>query len=154
MKYSILISAITYFFILSTHTSKAQETKTITLNVNTSEITRSTVNENANFGQSPRISNEDFTIEVSLDDVVVWKGLSTSSEDDRVEILSINHEGGVSLFNYSRNILKGENGVVSAVVTKGKAGDSDKYTIKFRVYRNGERLPGTFQIDPKIVIKR
>lgn len=147
--FRILIICLLCF---TAHLSQAQVRRTITLKVNTTEITRKSVNENCSFGQPSRISNEDYTIEVKLGDTVVWNGISTSSEDDRVEIVSINHEGGARLFN--RNVLRGSRGVVSAEVATGKSGDSEKYTIKFIVYRNGEKIPGTFKIDPKLTVKQ
>lgn len=148
----IILGACLFLTCVST---SAQENATIkiTLNVNTADITRSTVNESADFGQAKdRISNEDFTVNVKIGNMVIWNGISTSSEDDIVEIVSINHEGGARLFD--RNVLNGEDGIVAAVVSKGKVGDNEKYTIKFRVYRNGQRLPGIFQIDPKLVVKQ
>lgn len=130
----------------------AQQEITITLNVNTADITKRTADANSNFGQRSNISNKDYTTLVKIGDKVTWKGVSTSSSDDRVEIVSINHQGGARLFD--KNVLKGSNGAVRAVVSKGKKGDSEKYNVKFHVYRNGQRLSGTFQIDPKLVVRQ
>mgnify|MGYP001123427429 CR=1 FL=1 len=132
--------------------SFAQKTHTITLNVDTGKITKSTVNQYSNFGQSSNISNEDFTIEVNLGDTVNWIGVSSSNSNDIVKIESINHQGGARVF--AKNVLRGnDNGVVSGLVKKGRAGDSEKYNVKFRVYYNGVNKSKLFKIDPKIVIR-
>lgn len=138
-------------FALLTFNAVAQTTHRITLNVDTGEITKQTVNQHANFGQADGVSNEDFTIEVNIGDYVEWVGVSSTSEDDEVEIVSINHQGGARVF--AKNVLNGSNGIVVGKVTAGRAGDSEKYTVKFRVTVNGQRMPGVFIIDPKIVIK-
>ena len=130
----------------------SQITHTITLNVDTGQITRATTNRYSNFGQPASISNENFTIEVSVGDYVEWVGVSSTSEEDSVEILSINHEGGATLFG--KNVINGANGIVIGKVTEGRGGDYEKYTIKFKVFVNGEAKAGIFIIDPKITIKR
>lgn len=130
---------------------QAQETHTITLYVDTSDITKSNANSVSNFGQDPSISNEDYTVDVNLGDQVIWQGVSSSSDNDVVEIVSINYEGGARVFD--KNTIKGSDGTVSAVVSAGKKGDEEKYTINFRVIRNGKRLSGTFKIDPKIRVR-
>ena len=76
-----------------------QQVHTITLNVDTSKVTRDNTSTTCNFGQDPSISNEEYTIEVSIGDTVEWEGISTSSENDEIDIISINHEGGSRLFN-------------------------------------------------------
>lgn len=134
------------------NTLHAQTTHTITLNVDTGKITKRTVNKYANFGQTNGVSNENYTTTVRLGDYVEWVGVSSTSEDDEVAIVSINHQGGARVFG--KNILKGSDGVVMAEVTAGKAGEFEKYTVKFNVYVNGVKKSGVFIIDPKIVIKR
>ena len=152
MRNFISSKAISFVFVLFlTLSVSGQQTHTITLNVDTSKVTRTNTNSTCNFGQDPSISNADYTIEVSIGDTVEWEGISTSSENDEIDIISINHEGGARLFN--RNVLNGNGGIVSGIVSVGRAGDSEKYTIKFRVYRNGRRLPGIFKIDPKLKVR-
>lgn len=134
--------------------SIAQTTHTITLNVNTAEITNQNSGEQCNFGQAEGITNEDFTIEAQVGDIVVWKGLSTNApETDVVHITAINHEGGVNIFD--KNVLRG-NGqdpeVVIGMIVQGAPGDVEKYKVSFKVYNNGEKRNGTFHIDPKIRI--
>ena len=134
---------------------QAQEVHVVTLNVNTGEINNNNVNDVSDFGQSADISNRDFTIEVSLGDIVVWKGVSTSPENDSVMIDAINHEGGARVFD--RNTLKDDPqnpGVVVGKVTAGRRGDEEKYKISFKVFENGVQKGGTYHIDPKIRIIR
>lgn len=159
MKKTKLILATLSFIFFAQTAIKAQSTQRITLQVNTSSISARTVNSAASFGQdTEEVSNEDFTVNVSIGDEVIWDGISTSSNKDEVLIISINHEGGARLF--AKNVLRGEGGVVSDVVASSdgdkriQAGDTEKYTIRFRVVRNGETLPGVFQIDPKLVVKQ
>ena len=57
---------------------------------------------------------------------------------------------------FNKNVLNGNGGdpeIVAATVVKGNVGDAIKYKIKFTVYNNGVKRPGTFQIDPKVRVK-
>ncbi|MGK0414054.1 MAG: hypothetical protein ACJA1B_002273 [Polaribacter sp.] len=145
------LASLFVFCLLFSNNTTAQTTHTITLNVNTGKITKRTVNQYSNFGQSSNVSNENYTTAVKLGDYVEWLGVSSTSEEDTVEIVSINHEGGARVFE--KNVLKGSNGIVIAKVTAGRVGDYEKYTIKFNVYVNGVKKPGILSIDPKITIK-
>lgn len=132
----------------------SQRTHTITLFVNTAEVTSQNTGVQCSFGQTQGISNEDYTIRVKKGDIVVWKGVSTNAPDtDIINITAINHEGGVNVFN--QNVLKG-NGqtpeVVTGTVVQGAPGDEEKYKISFKVLNNGVQRNGTFHIDPKIQI--
>jgi len=144
----------------------------ITLYVNTTDIkktdsiekdgivVRPGLRKYANFGQASDISNEDYTINVKKGDVVIWRGVSiTDSLLDVVNINSINHQGGTSLFG--KNVLKGNEDVpevVVGIVTKGPEMDNDtlldseKYLLKFTVFNNGIKRNGTFNIDPKLQV--
>lgn len=152
MKTLLIKSLVVCLLFLGNNALQAQEPVVITLNVNTAEITRSTINKNSNFGQDPEISNEDFTVEVSLGETIVWQGVSTSSEDDVVQIISIQHESGTRLFN--KNRINGSEGVARDKVVQGRGGNVEKYSIIFRIIRNGSVVPGTFKIDPKLVVKQ
>lgn len=132
----------------------AQDTVTVTLNVDTTNLNNQNVDESCDFGQPFDIPNEEFTIEVGIDDTVVWEGLSSTSDTDVVEIVSIKHENGPKFFNFnSNNELGGSSGKVRGRIVRGQPGQIEKYTIRFRVFRNGRRVGGTYKIDPKIVIK-
>jgi len=133
-------------------TANAQNVHTITLNVDTQTIQNPNLADFCNFGQTDGSSNEDFTIFVNVGDTVRWVGVSSTAPDtDQVELSSINHEGGPKLFG--RNRLKDTEGVIVGVVTEGATGDEEKYKISFRVFNNGVKRNGTFNIDPKIKVK-
>lgn len=149
-----LLAVILILFIKSNAFSQDPETHYITLHVNTSVVDNQNASEVSNFGQEEGISNEDFTISVRLGDTIIWRGLSSVSEDDEVFIESINYEGGVNIFN--RNILRStrENpGLVIGTAVVGNVGDMIKYKVSFTVSNNGVKRQGTFHIDPKIRLK-
>ncbi|MDX5585498.1 MAG: hypothetical protein QNK20_11350 [Aureibaculum sp.] len=130
--------------------SYAQETHTITLNVNTSTVDKHNTDETCNFGQESGVSNKDFTIEVSVGDTIIWEGVSTSSDEVLVNITAINHEGGINVFN--KNKLHGDGQYperVIGTVIQGVPGDEDKYKISFKM----SNRDGTFHIDPILKIK-
>ncbi len=137
----------------------AQLEHTITLNVDTGEITKHEVNQYCNFGQEEGISNEDYTITVNIGDTIIWQGVSTDApETDTVNITSINHHGGKNIFGV--NVLNGNGEEPELVVGKvlystvGEGEKTYKYTIKFKVLNNGRKRNGTFQIDPKIKVNQ
>jgi hypothetical protein len=148
----ILAAAGLLFF---SGSSRVKETHVIKLYVDTGQITKQNVNQVSNFGQPANIPNRDFTIEVSVGDVVVWEGVSSNArETDKVLINAINHEGGVNVFD--KNVLKDtpqNPGVVEGTVKVGQAGDEEKYKISFKVLNNGRQRNGTFHIDPKIRVR-
>ncbi|MDX1332523.1 MAG: hypothetical protein R3252_05800 [Robiginitalea sp.] len=134
-------------------TLRAQEEHIITLEVNTADIQNPNVNDFCRFqGQDPEVSNEDYTIEARVGDVVIWRGVSTSSPEDVVEIRAINHQGdrgGRDIFG--QNQLRGENGqVIGTILNTTEEGADYKYLLQFWVYNNGTRRGGTFNIDPRI----
>lgn len=139
----------------ATVTLQGQVERIITLEVNTADIQNPNVNDFCRFeGQDPEVSNEDYTIVANVDDVIIWRGISTSSPEDRVEIRAINHEGdrgGRDIFGANR--IDGEDGVVRAIILNTTDEGADyKYKIQFWVFNNGTRKGGTFSIDPKIKV--
>ncbi len=144
---------IASIMLFASSTLLAQQTHTITLNVNTEEVRKPNASESCDFGQDPDISNEDFTIEANVGDTIIWEGVSSNAPDtDVVNIISINHEGGKNVF--SQNVIRGDGQTVTAVVENGDEGDEDKYAISFTVLNNGRKRNGMFRIDPKIKIGR
>jgi hypothetical protein len=144
--------AVLCFSLFSTGV-QAQEEHVITLLVNTAEIENPNVNDFCRFeDQKPEESNEDYTIEARVGDTVIWRGISTSSSDDVVEIRAINHQGdqgGRDIFG--QNQLQGENGqVIGRILNTTEEGTEYKYLLQFWVYNNGTRRGGTFNIDPRI----
>lgn len=152
---SIFILVVVLGILFNTNCfSQESETYYITLNVDTSTINSRNESSVSNFGQREGISNEDFTIDVRIGDVIIWQGLSSSSSNDVVNIVSINYEGEKNIFN--QNFLKGNGEVpeqVIGTVVNGDVGDLIKYNISFKVSNNGNRRGGTYVIDPKIQIK-
>ncbi len=138
------------FFVTGAH---AQEEHVITLEVNTAEIQNPNVNDYCTFqGKDPEVSNEDYTITARVGDIVIWRGVSTSSPDDVVEIRAINHQGdrgGRDIFG--QNQLQGENGqVLGTIRNTTEEGIDYKYQLQFWVFNNGTRRGGTYNIDPRI----
>lgn len=132
-----------------------QEEHVITLQVNTADIQNPNVNDFCSFvGQEPGVSNEDYTIVASVGDVVIWRGVSSSSPDDVVEIRAINHQGDRGGRNiFGQNQLQGENGqVVGTIQNTTEEGADYKYQLQFWVYNNGTRRGGTYNIDPRIKV--
>jgi hypothetical protein len=161
MKTTILhyfvITIILFSFIQKSH---AQENHIITLYVNTDEILKPNVNPYCDFGQTDGSSNENYTITANIGYTIIWRGKSTSSSEDRVNITSINHRGGKNVFD--RNVINGNGADPEEVMgtilytTIDKKGKKDlyKYTIKFTVYNNGVKRNGMFQIDPKLRVPK
>ena len=149
-----LITAIfAVLFSINAHAQDA-ETHYITLTVNTGIITVQNASEVSNFGQPAGVSNEEFTISARVGDTIIWRGFSSYSENDVVNIKAINYEGGVNIFD--QNVLLGNGAdpeMVIATVVTGNPGDTIKYKIQFTVFNNGTRRGGTYNIDPKIQVK-
>lgn len=142
------------FSVMRTRQGEAQNI-VVTLYVDTSLIDNKNTDTSCNFGQPEEVSNEEFTIDANVGDTVTWQGLSTNApETDRVNIKTINHEGGKNVFG--QNVLIGDRGAPEKVVGKvvSKTGDEKKdlfkYKISFTVQNNGKNRNGTFHIDPVI----
>ncbi len=145
MEYLILVLGIFLTTIIS-----AQTTHTVILTCDTANITNDNVNDVCSFGQQSDVSNVDFTTDVNLEDIVVWRGEATNP-DNSIELHSINYQGGKNVFK--KNVMRDVDGIVTGKVVEGLPGDVEKYNLKFRVYRNGSLLPGMFDIDPRIRIQ-
>ncbi len=155
MKINFRIPALCLLiFSLTSSIAIVPETHLITLTVDTSAINSSNIDEMSSFGQAEEVSNEEFTITVKSGDIVVWQGVSSSSPADEVKISAINYQGGTNVFG--QNTLKDTRqnpGVVVGTVEDRPDGAETKYMISFKVFNNGERRNGNFNIDPKIMIK-
>jgi hypothetical protein len=147
-------SSLLFLFslIFITQIVSAQDKHTITLYVDTQNITLENLETTCNFGQEPGTSNENYTVYVNKGDTVTWNGISTTSDQDKVEIIKIEYKSGTNLFG--RETLKDQNGVVTATITTGESDQYEKYDIYFRVQRNGRWLRQDFPIDPKLRIKQ
>ena len=137
--------------LLFTEITIAQDKHTITLFVDTENVSMRNIESTCNFGQSSQISNEEFSIFVEKGDTVEWVGKSTSSEEDKVEIKLIEYSNGTNFFETQK--LRGSNGIVTAVVKVAEPGTYEKYNIEFKVFRNGKWVRETFPIDPKLRVR-
>jgi len=125
----------------------------ITLRVDTGQIDKKNASASCNFGQAEGISNEEFTIEVNVGDVITWEGISSSSPDtDVVDITKIKYVKGKNIFGKDLDTADGgKHKKVSAQVLASTAVEGDyKYDISFTVTNNGAKRNGTFHIDPVI----
>jgi hypothetical protein len=149
------------FFVISS--SFSQQTHYVTLHVNTEQINSQNELEVSSFSsESPDGETltsdgnlEDFTTIVNAGDTIIWKGVSSNNPDnDTVNVTSINYHGGDNVFD--KNVLNGNGALpeeVEATVQPGTNGKSEKYTIKFTVFNNGNKKGGTYHIDPKIQVQ-
>ncbi len=149
-----IIALLTLTGVLFCEASFAQQIHTITLFVNTAEVTAQNTSQTCTFGQAGGVTNEDFTIQARNGDIIIWKGVSSNApETDIVNITAINYQGGANIFD--KNVLRGngqEPEVVIGMIVQGTPGDEEKYTVSFKVLNNGSKRNGAFHIDPKIKI--
>lgn len=151
IRYSKLI---VIFLFLGVNASLGQDTVKVVLNVNTAEITRSTVLENSYFGADADQDPRTYEIIVEPRTVIVWEGKSTSNTSDEVKVITYRHENGPRVFRKRK--FRDSSGVLVRQIL-GKEEESEKYTLKFYIIRNGKRTPGFFRskfnIDPRITIR-
>lgn len=159
-RFFILIGLVLFF----TQSTSAQTTYTITLSVDTEKITKDNLQDVCSFkvespNQKPILYVGDLTkfiIHVDAKDVIIWQGISTNNPtDDEVNIASINYYGGENVFD--REVLypsEKDPRIVKGTVKKGSKGYEEKYSLKFNVVNSGRTQNITFEIDPKISVKR
>lgn len=155
LKSALLLAASSLLLSAFSPAPVLQDASTVvTLYVNTADIKTPNESSYCNFGQGDDISNEEYTIVVNVGTTVTWQGESSNAPDtDRVDIVSINYEGGKNVFG--TNILKDTRqspGKVSGKVLYATEGNNYKYKISFTVTSNGVKKKGTFHIDPKIEV--
>ncbi len=150
MKPTNKLLSLTYILLCFATFGYSQETHVVTLYVNTAEITKNSIPEHANFGQTDGVTNEDYTTFVNLNDNIEWIGVSTSSVNDEVNITKIKYKKGKKLLQRDEN--DGEKKVM-AKVDKGEKGDEEKYVLHFNIVSQTNPQNRTFIIDPKISIK-
>jgi len=109
IKYQILTLSLILFALKIGYT---QETVTLTLIVNTSNFNADNLNASCTFeaqwsnsGQVIRSNGnlEYFTIEVKVGDIIVWEGISSTSENDVIDIKRIAQANNTRIFNNERN---------------------------------------------------
>ena len=101
-KITFLALGVVMLFSMS-NTAPVPETHIITLYVDTASIKNGNTDATCNFGQDQEISNIEYTVQVNKGDIIMWRGVSTSSAEDSVQITSINYRGGARVFN--KNVL-------------------------------------------------
>ncbi|MCH7658457.1 MAG: hypothetical protein IIB05_09090 [Bacteroidetes bacterium] len=72
------------------------------------------------------IAPRDFTTYVQNGDTIRWIGVSTSSENDIVNITSINYQGDKNLLGV--NVLRGNGAEVAGTVQNGAVGSEENLT--------------------------
>ena len=156
-QFSIMMAVIVLSFSINScdkhsgNDQNQQDIKTITLYVDTSNINQQNMDATCNFGQPAGVSNKDFTTYVELGDRIIWKGVSSSSPNtDRVKIKKIRYVSGSEILN--SNVIRNSwfSSKVKGKVRNGKPEDIEKYSIEFKVIRNGNNE--RFIIDPKLQI--
>lgn len=144
----ILSCCLIFFF---SGVIQAQTKHIVLLKVNTAEINKPNLEPFCSFeGQEPEVSDVDFTILVSNGDTIIWRGISTSSDEDAVNIKSINYRGGQNVLG--QNVINGNGSEVVAIVQNAEVGQEEKYAISFEVLNGGTQRNGTFVIDPKLKV--
>ncbi|QYA24493.1 hypothetical protein G3I01_02870 [Gramella sp. MT6] len=132
-------------------TLSAQEVnKMVVLEVDTDNINANNINEMATFGQPSEISNENFTLDVQLGDVIIWQGRTMPGTGGLVRIKLLKHEEGVKLLGANRISEQDGTGVVVGRVQAGQVGDEEKYSLKFEVRQRGSQDWVEYTIDPKL----
>lgn len=164
MKINFRIKSVTLFFascFFFTMGLYAQQTNTVTLYVDTEAIQTNIPDPElggvCDFGQGPSISNEEYSISVSLNDVVQWVGVAKNGTDI-VNIEQIRYVRGPNPFPNSRRELSGTGDAgggktVSVQVTQSTGNEGCKYLLKFTVIRQGQPLNRMFNIDPDLRVR-
>ena len=128
--------------------------RTIVVQVNTADIKPGSDTEQyVSFANQPKgVSDKDFLTNVSLGDSIVWVGVSTSNPfKHKVNIEQINHHGQDNVLDI--NTLRAENGKVLGIVKKiGVNGETEKYTIHFKIDKGEPGQGPTYPVDPKLQI--
>ena len=139
-----------FICILFFNLSLFAQDKIINLEVDTENINADNVNEMATFGQPSETSNEDYTLDVKMGDIIIWKGSSTPSSGGLVRIELFKHEYGVELLGEGKIKEQNGTGVIVGRVQQGSPGDIEKYSIRFEVRKRGSQTWETYEIDPKL----
>lgn len=130
------------------------QTHTITLTVDTDNLNRRNVTSESITSFSAEDTQvdvasppEDFEITVPNGATIIWEGVSSSSDEDTVEIIMIKWEKGPRIFSLD-DIPGNGNGTAQAIVNGQTPDEPYKYKILFKVNGAGR----IYQIDPKIKI--
>ena len=104
------------------------------------------------FGQREG-SNEKYTIDAAVGDIVIWDGELSNPKEGKIKIDNIIYESGVDIFK-NKNIHDRQDGKddgqIVAIIKQGKVGDELKYKLRFTAYDSQSKPVVTDTIDPKI----
>lgn len=150
MKLNITILSLCLSIFLISTSSFSQGNPMITLEVDTENINADNIDETATFGQPSETKNKDFTLEVSMGDVIIWQGAATQSSGGLVRIKLFRHDDGVKLLGTGRISDQNNTGVIVGRVQDGVPGDIEKYSLKFEVRKRGSQEWTEYTIDPKL----
>ncbi|MBO3117686.1 hypothetical protein J4050_13095 [Winogradskyella sp. DF17] len=155
-EYAIAIALVFSLFAYS------QQTITITLMVDTQSFNPETplasCSLKAEYSRSGEVLEawdnlENFTVPATVDDNIVWEGMSTSSGRTRVDIAKIQGENDSRIFrkrtNYGRLTEVNPHKVVESKILYST---KDKPDYKYSIYFNINNGRDTFKIDPKIKV--
>ena len=123
---------------------------TVTLYVDTTNVTQVTVDTYCNFGQGAGTTNENFTVTVNAGDTITWVGVASPASTNTVSIKQINYEGNSNVFNDNNLLGSGDPETVLGTVLTTAGGEGETYKIFFSV----SNKPGQFNIDPKISVNQ
>ncbi|MCX2745350.1 hypothetical protein OO013_15840 [Mangrovivirga sp. M17] len=132
--------------------SDAQEIDPLTLVVDTENIQEPAYKYCYFSGQQPGTDIRNHVDTVSVGDIVIWNGVSSSSSNHKVRITTISHQSGDNIFESNVLRERNGNGKVRGKVKEGTEGMQEKYIITFKVI-----IPGSgteeYSIDPKLVVR-
>lgn len=148
--------------LLTFNLSFAQETITVKLLVDTANFDPSDLNASCSFeatwsnsGKVVRSSGDlkEFTIDVRVDDTVVWEGESTSSSIAVIDIKKVDRENNSRIFKNKKHYGKvrgnsNKETVEDQVLYSTEGLPDYKYKIFFKINHRGT----TYKIDPKIKV--
>ncbi len=150
MKLKVTFLMLIFSLVYTNLDLNAQNTRIITLEVDTDNINQENIEETCTFGEPASVSIKDFTYEVQRNDVIIWEGKPAQEGNGLVRITEFRHDNGVELLGKRRIRDTDNTGVVVGRVIAGQPGDEEIYFIKFIVRKKGSQEWNEYIIDPKL----
>ncbi len=139
--------------LLSTNSFSQNNRVDIQLIVNVDDIEPGNLETTCEFeGQPQGVSLEDFTNEVANGDIVKWTIKVSDGSAGNAKLEKFKHETGKKLF--LKDSIPASLGRIRAKVEDGSPGDEEKYSLEFRIKKQGTSDWIYYQIDPKLLINR
>ncbi len=132
--------------------------KTVILVVNTSELPATgpvDLNLYCSFsGQTAGSNLIEFLTEVNKGDQIVWLGIpgDSSNQNDEVLITKVKHENQKQVLTKTQIIGKHGNVLGKVRNEDVQSGDIDKYSLHFKIKKEGGNPGRTYIIDPKLKV--